>query len=44
MAKITAAGPLIVMDVVTWYSFKMSFWRVPPSRARGTPERSATAT
>jgi hypothetical protein len=25
------------------YSFRMSFWSVPPSRARGTPRRSATA-
>ncbi len=26
------------------YSFSMSFWSVPPSRARGTPCFSATAT
>jgi len=27
-----------------WYSFKMSFWRVPPSRWRATPASSAWAT
>ena len=27
-----------------WYSFKMSFWSVPPRRARATPLCSATAT
>ncbi len=27
-----------------WYSFKMSFWRVPESAARATPVRSATPT
>ena len=27
-----------------WYSFRMSFWSVPPSRARSTPDRSAAAT
>ncbi len=27
-----------------WYSFRMSFWSVPPSRARSTPEPSAVAT
>ena len=27
-----------------WYSFKMSFWRVPDRRARSTPFASATAT
>ena len=27
-----------------WYSFKMSFWRVPESAARSTPVRSATPT
>ncbi len=26
------------------YSFRMSFWRVPPNRSRGTPRPSATAT
>ena len=27
-----------------WYSFRMSFWSVPPSLARGTPAASAWAT
>ena len=27
-----------------WYSFRMSFWSVPPSRARSTPASSAVAT
>ncbi len=27
-----------------WYSFKMSFWRVPDRSARGVPPASATAT
>ena len=27
-----------------WYSFRMSFWRVPPSAARGVPSSSAVAT
>ena len=27
-----------------WYSFRMSFWSVPPSSRRGTPESSAAAT
>ena len=27
-----------------WYSFRMSFWRVPPSWARDTPAFSAWAT
>ena len=27
-----------------WYSFKMSFWRVPERAARSTPVRSATPT
>ena len=27
-----------------WYSLKMSFCSVPPSRARSTPDRSAAAT
>ena len=27
-----------------WYSFRMSFWSVPPSAARSTPLRSAAAT
>ena len=27
-----------------WYSFKMSFWRVPPSLARGMPAFSAWPT
>ena len=26
-----------------WYSFRMSFWSVPPSRDRSTPARSACA-
>ena len=26
------------------YSLRMSFWTVPPSRSRGMPRRSATAT
>ena len=27
-----------------WYSLRMSFWSVPPSRARSTPAASAAAT
>ena len=27
-----------------WYSFRMSFWSVPPIRARATPDASALAT
>jgi hypothetical protein len=27
-----------------WYSFRMSFWRVPPSSRRAAPLRSAAAT
>ena len=27
-----------------WYSFRMSFWTVPPSRARSMPRPSAPAT
>jgi hypothetical protein len=27
-----------------WYSFRMSFWSVPPIRARSTPAFSALAT
>ena len=26
-----------------WYSFRMSFWSVPPRRDRSTPDRSACA-